>query len=144
LPSLPVLRVEARWWRVRGQSDSPQGHNARLLPFLFGASPRSWDGAGSVRVTIPELGIELRPYKKGPCWQLFEFVSERTNRDGGTIPDAWLSAGVYPSTLEHGLRIIAERAARRSAVAGDLHDALSEVQRIGDVIVAACYGLSLP
>jgi hypothetical protein len=95
-------------------------------------------------VTVESLGLELRPYGKGPCWQLFEFVTDRTSRDGQPLPNAWLSARVYPSTLEHGLRIIAERAVRRSAVAGDLHDALSEVRRIGDVIVAACDGFSLP
>lgn len=97
-----------------------------------------------MRVRIEELGFELRPYGKGPCWQLFEYVTDRTDRAGDPLPDAWLPCECYPSTLEHGLSVIAERAFRISPVSGDLQAARSEVRRVSDAIEAACAGLHLP
>lgn len=92
-------------------------------------------------VTVAEVGMQLRPYQKGPCWQLYELKTARTNRAGEALPDAWLPVECYPSTLEHGLRIIAERAARRSKVADDLKAAVAEVPAIGDAISRAVSAL---
>jgi hypothetical protein len=91
-----------------------------------------------VIVTIPELGYELRPYAKGTCWQLFEYVTDRANRDGDPLPDTWVACECYPGTLEHGLSVIAEKALRSSPVAGDLRAARTEVRRVSEAISSAC------
>lgn len=90
-----------------------------------------------MRVTIPELGFELRPYERGSGWQLYEYVRERRNRTGEPLPDAWLPVECYPSSLEHGLRLVAERAARRSQGTLPLRKALRELRVIQELIVAA-------
>ncbi|MDR3686923.1 MAG: hypothetical protein P4L93_08215 [Coriobacteriia bacterium] len=95
-------------------------------------------------VTIEELGYQLQPYGKGPCWQLYQFTTNRTTRKGDPLPDEWLRLEFYPTTLERGLQNIAERALRESRVTGDLDAAMAEVRRIGDAITAACAGLHPP
>lgn len=77
-------------------------------------------------ITVPQLGYQLRPYGGGPCWHLFQRVAHR--KDGESLPDSWRSCGVYPSSLESGLKMIRERAARRSKAARDLSAAIRELQ----------------
>lgn len=88
-------------------------------------------------VTIPELGFELRPYTQGPCWQLFERVTDRTDNEGVALSDSWRSCGIYPSKLEHGFALIRERAARRSKVACDLSGAIRELRAMDDAMQTA-------
>jgi len=88
-------------------------------------------------VTIPELGYQLRPYSKGPCWQLFELATDCKGSDGEPLPDKWKPCDYYPSTLAHGLSVVLERAARRSPVHSELKAAVAEVRRIALTINAA-------
>ena len=117
---------------------------ARTFPNPYRDPSRATERTQPLIVTIPELGYELRPYGKGPCWQLYELATDRRSREGQTLPDAWLPRESYPSTLEHGLRLILERAARHSKAAGDLEAALAEIRCIGDALTSACGGLHLP
>lgn len=95
-------------------------------------------------VTVSELGYELRPYAAGTCWELFEWTTNRKNRAGESQPDTWRPMGIYPSDLPHACRIILERSARRSKVAGELREVAAEMQRLYDTIGRACESACLP
>lgn len=88
-------------------------------------------------ITVKELGLELRPYSKGPCWQLYEWTTGRTDRRGNPLPDEWLPLEYYPTTVERGFELMAERACRRSGVRGDIRSAISEMRSIRHAIARA-------
>jgi hypothetical protein len=75
---------------------------------------------------IEALGLQLRPYTKGPCWQLWKQTKGH-----------WTPCELYPSSVEHGLSIIFERAARESRSDNDLSGALRELHQMHEAIITA-------
>ena len=88
-------------------------------------------------VEVPEIGLALREYRGSTCWQMYEWATGRKDKEGNALPDDWRPMEKYPATLEHGLKMMFELAARKSDVRCTLESALNELRRIETAIVEA-------
>lgn len=88
-------------------------------------------------VTIESLGYQVRAYTKGPCWQLYKWT---VPKDSAASAGDWRPIDCYPSTLDHALRLIAERVARESDAVTDLPGAIAEIGRIVGSLTTAVEG----
>ena len=88
-------------------------------------------------IQVPEVGLALKEYKGATCWQMYEWATDRKTRDGEPVPDGWRAMEKYPRTLEHGMVMLLEQAARQSKFRGTLTEALEEVREMTAAVVAA-------
>lgn len=72
---------------------------------------------------------ELRPYSNGLCWELWEYKTV-TAKDTKEKRKEWVSLGVYPSNLGHGLACIYERELMKQRGTKDLKAAITTAKRL--------------
>jgi len=94
-----------------------------------------------MKLVVEELGFMLAPHgKECLCYELFKWRPERVYR-GKQCRAEWVSMECYPSTVEHGLKLMYDRAVAEKDVEVDIPGAIDQMGLIRDSITAAlrCY-----